>query len=201
QKYARRFADPQDAGLKTLLLKSEQIEISSKNNRFLILGVWAERHHLELNQPQPFNGSAHPDAASRPSWRVVDVTEVSRIAEFDFLMDESHGLIKDTEYFVALSGCSSTQCRTAGFAKFTAWQQGGGKQNLVVIIAGSGAAVAVAACVIAVGVTMGVRIREYIYDVLNEGQSGQTGQQPAEMQNFDAVPNSAYGASRACGGG
>uniref|UniRef100_A0A1I8FSG4 Fibronectin type-III domain-containing protein n=1 Tax=Macrostomum lignano TaxID=282301 RepID=A0A1I8FSG4_9PLAT len=60
----------------------------------------------------------HPDAASRPSWRVVDVTEVSRIAEFDFLMDESHGLTKDTEYFVALSGCSSTQCRTAGFAKF-----------------------------------------------------------------------------------
>uniref|UniRef100_A0A1I8I8D1 Fibronectin type-III domain-containing protein n=1 Tax=Macrostomum lignano TaxID=282301 RepID=A0A1I8I8D1_9PLAT len=190
---------------------------SSKNNRFLILGVWAERHHLELNQPQPFNGSAHPDAASRPSWRVVDVTEVSRIAEFDFLMDESHGLTKDTEYFVALSGCSSTQCRTAGFAKFTAWQQGGGKQNLVVIIAGSGAAVAVAACVIAVGVTLGIRFREYIYDVLNEGQSGQTSQQPADenpydeaepdsqstvrMQNFDAVPNSAYGASRACGGG
>uniref|UniRef100_A0A1I8FMR1 LAM_G_DOMAIN domain-containing protein n=1 Tax=Macrostomum lignano TaxID=282301 RepID=A0A1I8FMR1_9PLAT len=126
--------------------------------RFLILGVWAERHHLELNQPQPFNGSAHPDAASRPSWRVVDVTEVSRIAEFDFLMDESHGLTKDTEYFVALSGCSSTQCRTAGFAKFTAWQQGGGPQNLAAIIAGSCAAV-VAACVIAVGVTLGVRLR------------------------------------------
>uniref|UniRef100_A0A1I8FDP5 Fibronectin type-III domain-containing protein n=1 Tax=Macrostomum lignano TaxID=282301 RepID=A0A1I8FDP5_9PLAT len=98
----------------------------------------------------------------------------------------SHGLTKDTEYFVALSGCSSTQCRTAGFAKFTAWQQGGGKQNLVVIIAGSGAAVAVAACVIAVGVTLGIRFGEYIYDdVLMKGQSGQTSQQPAEMQNFD----------------
>uniref|UniRef100_A0A1I8F1L3 Fibronectin type-III domain-containing protein n=1 Tax=Macrostomum lignano TaxID=282301 RepID=A0A1I8F1L3_9PLAT len=131
-----------------------------------------------------------PPAA--PSWRVVDVTEVSRIAEFDFLMDESHGLTKDTEYFVALSGCSSTQCRTAGFAKFTAWQQGGGKQNLVVIIAGSGgAAVAVAACVIAVGVTLGIRFREYIYDVLNEGQSGQTSQQPADENPYDeAEPDS-----------
>uniref|UniRef100_A0A1I8F5Q6 Zonular occludens toxin n=1 Tax=Macrostomum lignano TaxID=282301 RepID=A0A1I8F5Q6_9PLAT len=157
---------------------------------FLILGVWAERHHLELNQPQPFNGSAHPDAASRPSWRVVDVTEVSRIARVRLPDGRIARTNKGHEYFVALSGCSSTQCRTAGFAKFTAWQQGGGKQNLV-IIAGSGAAVAVAACVIAVGVT------EYIYDVLNEGQSGQTSQQPAEMQNFDAVPNSAYGASRA----
>uniref|UniRef100_A0A1I8FBU4 ANF_receptor domain-containing protein n=1 Tax=Macrostomum lignano TaxID=282301 RepID=A0A1I8FBU4_9PLAT len=78
-----------------------------------------------------------PGRRQPPLLASVDVTEVSRIAEFDFLMDESHGLTKDTEYFVALSGCSSTQCRTAGFAKFTAWQQGGGPQNLAAIIAGA----------------------------------------------------------------
>uniref|UniRef100_A0A1I8FDF7 Neur_chan_LBD domain-containing protein n=1 Tax=Macrostomum lignano TaxID=282301 RepID=A0A1I8FDF7_9PLAT len=114
------LVNPRPNGELRVLLKLpfDRVFCSSTDYRFLILGVWAERHHLELNQPQPFNGSAPPDAASRPSWRVVDVTEVSRIAEFDFLMDESHGLTKDTEYFVALSGCSSTQCRTAGFAKF-----------------------------------------------------------------------------------
>uniref|UniRef100_A0A1I8FIQ2 Transmembrane protein n=1 Tax=Macrostomum lignano TaxID=282301 RepID=A0A1I8FIQ2_9PLAT len=146
QTYLADKLNPRTSGDLTVLLNMphNRVYCSALAAKFLILGVWAERHHLELNQPQPFNGSAHPDAASRPSWRVVDVTEVSRIAEFDFLMDESHGLIKDT--------------KRLGFAKFTAAGNRRGKQNLVVIIAGSGAAVAVAACVIAVGVTMGVRI-------------------------------------------
>uniref|UniRef100_A0A1I8JPK7 F5/8 type C domain-containing protein n=1 Tax=Macrostomum lignano TaxID=282301 RepID=A0A1I8JPK7_9PLAT len=157
QTYLADKLNPRTSGDLTVLLNMPHNRVYCSA---LAANLGRAPHHLELNQPQPFNGSAHPDAASRPSWRVVDVTEVSRIAEFDFLMDESHGLTKDTEYFVALSGCSSTQCRTAGFAKFTAWQQGGGKQNLVVIIAGSGAAVAVAACVIAVGVTLGIRFRD-----------------------------------------
>uniref|UniRef100_A0A1I8FNP2 Uncharacterized protein n=1 Tax=Macrostomum lignano TaxID=282301 RepID=A0A1I8FNP2_9PLAT len=111
-------------------------------------------------------------------------------------MDESHGLIKDTEYFVALSGCSSTQCRTAGFAKFTAWQQGGGKQNLVCHHRGErrsrgGGGLRHCGRRHDGGSNPKTTFSEYIYDVLNEGQSGQTGQQPAEMQNFDAVPNSA----------
>uniref|UniRef100_A0A1I8FGC2 Uncharacterized protein n=1 Tax=Macrostomum lignano TaxID=282301 RepID=A0A1I8FGC2_9PLAT len=52
---------------------------------------------------------------------------------FDFLMDESHGLIKDTEYFVALSGLAAPRsAERLGFAKVhTAWQQGGANKTLV----------------------------------------------------------------------
>uniref|UniRef100_A0A1I8JPP6 Fibronectin type-III domain-containing protein n=1 Tax=Macrostomum lignano TaxID=282301 RepID=A0A1I8JPP6_9PLAT len=97
---------------------------------FLILGVWAPSATISSSTSRSPSTARSSGCRQPPSWRVVDVTEVSRIAEFDFLMDESHGLTKDTEYFVALSGCSSTQCRTAGFAKFNTWQQGGGPQNL-----------------------------------------------------------------------
>uniref|UniRef100_A0A1I8FKW2 PLAT domain-containing protein n=1 Tax=Macrostomum lignano TaxID=282301 RepID=A0A1I8FKW2_9PLAT len=181
----RQSSTPRTSGDLTVLLNN------ARSNRVYVLAL----HWLQ----DPSTASAHPDAASRPSWRVVDVTEVSRIAEFDFLMDESHGLTKDTESVLCsppaaaaprsaerLGSPSSPPGNKAGANKISSSSRerrsrgGGGLPSL------------------AVGVTLtvadlgGNRSMKFVPQTHIHTSH--------RLQNFDAVPNSAYGASRACGG-
>uniref|UniRef100_A0A1I8FDL9 Transposase n=1 Tax=Macrostomum lignano TaxID=282301 RepID=A0A1I8FDL9_9PLAT len=127
------------------------------------LQIWAERHHLELNQPQPFNGSAtrmppaallasrrrHGGVADRrvrlPDGRIARTNKGHRVLcspQRLQLHAVQNGWVRQVHRLATRRGQTKSRCHHRG----------------------SGAAVAVAACVIAVGVTLGIRFRENPYD-------------------------------------